>query len=110
MSTTITQSQWHDIGTIDQIPTLGARVIERQQGNIAVFKMTTGEILAVLDQCPHKGGPLSQGMMFGDQVSCPLHQWTINLRTGKAQEPDEGCTARFNTKVVNNRVYIEIHH
>jgi nitrite reductase (NADH) small subunit len=105
LSTTL---QWYDIGLLDQLPVQGARVVERSQGNIAVFRTADGQVLALLDQCPHKGGPLSQGIVFGDQVSCPLHQWTISLQTGKAQEPDVGCTSRFETRVVDNRVLIQI--
>jgi nitrite reductase (NADH) small subunit len=107
MSSVITAVKaWYEVGSIDSIPVLGARVIDREAGNIALFRTADNTVLALLDQCPHKAGPLSQGIVFGEQVSCPLHQWTISLRTGQAQEPDVGCTARFDTKVVNNQVYI----
>jgi nitrite reductase (NADH) small subunit len=97
---------WYDLGPLVQFPLLGARVIERAQGNVAVFRTKDNQVFALLDQCPHKGGPLSQGIVFGESVSCPLHQWTINLTSGIANEPDIGCTARFETKIVNGQVHI----
>jgi nitrite reductase (NADH) small subunit len=108
MSAVMTKQSWYQVGSIESIPVLGARVIERATGNIAVFRTASNAVLALLDQCPHKAGPLSQGIVFGEHVSCPLHQWTISLKTGQAQEPDVGCTARFDTKVVNDQVYIFI--
>ena len=89
-------SNWKAICKIDDIPVLGARRISRAQGlDIAVFRNDADEIFALLDRCPHKGGPLSQGIVFGRQVACPLHNWTIGLCDGAAHAPDEGCTPRF---------------
>ena len=63
------------------------------------FRNDQGEVFALLDRCPHKGGPLSQGIVFGNRVACPLHNWTIGLTDGQAQAPDEGCTPRFEVRV-----------
>lgn len=98
---------WNKVCQVDDIPLLGARVIERQGNNIAVFRTSNG-IFAVVDKCPHRGGPLSQGIVHGCQVNCPLHGWIINLDTGIAKEPDEGRTKCFKTKVENNTVFIDI--
>ena len=83
---------------LTDIPRLGARVIERaieSGGNIAVFRTAEDRVFALADRCPHKGGPLSQGIVHGDRVACPLHNWNIELETGTAVEPDQGCTARY---------------
>ena len=101
-------SNWKAICKIDDIPVLGARRISRAQGlDIAVFRNDADEIFALLDRCPHKGGPLSQGMVFGHSVACPLHNWTIGLDSGCAQAPDEGCTPRFSVKVEDGQVYLD---
>jgi nitrite reductase (NADH) small subunit len=93
------------------IPRLGARVIERaidQGGNVAVFRTAEDRVFALADRCPHKGGPLSQGIVHGDRVACPLHNWNIRLETGFAVEPDTGCTARYPARVQNGRVEVAL--
>ena len=88
--------------------TLGARVVTTAQGNVAVFRNDSDEVFALRDQCPHKGGPLSQGIVFGRHVACPLHNWNIDLRDGKAVAPDEGCAATFPVKVEAGDVYLQL--
>ena len=91
---------WKAVCTVDDIPTLGSRRVARPAGlDVAVFKNDANEVFALLDRCPHKGGPLSQGIVFGTSVACPLHNWTIGLDSGCAKAPDEGCTPRFSVKV-----------
>jgi assimilatory nitrate reductase catalytic subunit len=74
---------------------------------VAVFRNADDEVFALLDRCPHKGGPLSQGIVFGTRVACPLHNWTIGLADGCAQAPDEGCTPRFAVKVAAGVVHLD---
>jgi nitrite reductase (NADH) small subunit len=74
--------------------------------DVAVFRNDQDQIFALLDRCPHKGGPLSQGIVFGTSVACPLHNWTIGLDDGCARAPDEGCTPRFSVKVEGGNVYL----
>ncbi len=89
-------SDFRDVCALDDIPRLGARRVRRADGvDIAVFRTADDRVFALLDRCPHKGGPLSQGIVFGDRVACPLHNWTIELSSGQAVAPDEGCTNRF---------------
>ena len=99
---------WIGVGKTEDIPRLGSRVVETGLGNIAIFRTSEDEFFALKDQCPHKQGPLSQGIVYDKRVTCPLHNWVIALDTGKATGPDEGCTQRFPIKVENNRVYFEI--
>ena len=87
---------WVVVCTVDDIPALGARRVARAKGlDVAVFRGAGDRVFALLDRCPHKGGPLSQGIVFGESVACPLHNWTIGLATGEAAAPDEGSTPRF---------------
>ncbi|MEI8158278.1 MAG: nitrite reductase small subunit NirD [Burkholderiales bacterium] len=98
-------SEWTPICRVEDIPVLGSRRVARADGmDVAVFRNDTNEVFALLDRCPHKGGPLSQGIVFGTSVACPLHNWTIGLCTGQAEAPDEGCTPKFAVKVEGGQV------
>jgi nitrite reductase (NADH) small subunit len=92
-------SDWISVGTVADIPRLGARVIRTQKGDIAVFRTEDDRIFALDDRCPHKGGPLSQGIVHGERVTCPLHNWMVGLCDGLAVAPDEGCTATYEVRV-----------
>jgi nitrite reductase (NADH) small subunit len=99
-------SDWKAICRVDDIPVLGSRRVTRAQGlDVAVFRNDANEVFALLDRCPHKGGPLSQGIVFGTSVACPLHNWTIGLCTGQAAAPDEGSTPAFAVKVEDGQVF-----
>src|SRR3990167_2909006 len=102
-------SEWKKICLVTDIPVLGARRVARERGiDVAVFRNADDQVFALLDRCPHKGGPLSQGIVFGESVACPLHNWTIGLADGCAKAPDEGCTTRFSVKVENGQVSLEV--
>ena len=101
-------SGWTKVSAVVDIPPLGARVVKSAHGDIAVFRTADDEVFALRDKCPHKGGPLSQGIVYGRHVACPLHNWSIGLDDGKAVAPDEGCTERFPVKVENGFVYLHI--
>jgi len=101
---------WTPVCRVDDIPVLGARTVRRPVGlDVAVFRNADGSVFALLDRCPHKGGPLSQGIVFDNRVACPLHNWTIGLDSGCAQAPDEGCTPRFAVQVVDGVVHLDAH-
>ena len=98
-------TEWTSICRVDDIPVLGSRRVARAQGlDVAVFRNTSNEVFALLDRCPHKGGPLSQGIVFGTSVACPMHNWTIGLCDGQAAAPDEGCTPKFQVRVEDGTV------
>ena len=100
---------FHRICRITDIPVLGARVVKRTgQIDIAIFRNAEDKVFAVLDSCPHKGGPLSQGIVHGESVTCPLHSWKIGLADGEAQAPDVGCTKRFDVKIEDAYVHVAI--
>jgi nitrite reductase (NADH) small subunit len=86
--------RWLEVGRLDDIPCRGARRVMRPDGSppIAVFRTADDEIFALVDRCPHRGGPLSQGIVQGHAVACPLHGWVIELDSGRAEAPDEGRT------------------
>lgn len=100
-------TDWIEITKLEEIPVLGSRIIETDTMNIAVFRGTDDSVYAIKDACPHKNGPLSQGIMHGTSVTCPLHGWKIDLNSGNALGPDEGCTNIFETKVENETVYLK---
>ena len=86
--------EWKKICQVTDIPVLGARRVARDGAmDVAIFRNDQDQVFALLDRCPHKGGPLSQGIVFGTSVACPLHNWTIALADGCAQAPDVGCTS-----------------
>ena len=100
--------RWTRVCALEDIPRLGARVVKSLQGNIAVFRTAEDEVFALADRCPHKGGPLSQGIVHGKHVACPLHNWNIGLEDGQAAAPDEGCSAKFSVKVEQGSVFLRI--
>ena len=100
-------SQWLEITEVNEIPELGSRVIETDTVNIALFRGKEDKIFAIKDECPHKQGPLSQGIMHGDSVTCPLHNWKISLVSGEALGADEGCTNIYETKVEDGVIYLK---
>jgi nitrite reductase (NADH) small subunit len=101
-------NHWIKIAPLTDIPRLGSRVVTSAKGDIAVFRTADDRVFALHNQCPHKGGPLSQGIVYGDKVACPLHGWQIGLTDGHAQEPDIGHTACFAVKIEDNTVYLEL--
>jgi nitrite reductase (NADH) small subunit len=93
-------SDWIEVCRIDDIPARGARVVARGGSTpIAIFRTANDGVFALLDRCPHRGGPLSQGLVTGARVVCPLHGWTIGLADGQATAPDEGCAQSFDVDV-----------
>ena len=98
--------EWLDIGALEDIPPRGARVVKTSRGDIAIFRTADDRLFALDDRCPHKGGPLSQGIVQGHGVTCPLHNWMISLETGKAQGADEGCTRTIAVQQRDGRVLL----
>jgi nitrite reductase (NADH) small subunit len=105
---TDTVTAWKAICAVADIPVLGARRVRRLEGtDVALFRAADEHVFALLDRCPHKGGPLSQGIVFGHSVACPLHNWTIELADGCARAPDVGCAITFAVKVDAGQVYLD---
>ena len=99
---------WFDIGTIDDIPLRGARCVKTPQGKVAVFRTAENEVFAIEDHCPHRGGPLSQGIVHGKAVTCPLHNWVISLETGRALGADEGVVRTIPVRVEEESLFIAL--
>ena len=100
-------TNWIDIGALEDIPQRGARVVKTARGCVAVFRTGEDEVYALSDRCPHKGGPLSEGIVHGARVTCPLHNWVFDLNTGVAQGADEGQVATYPTQVENGRILLD---
>ncbi len=105
---TIANRTWLDVGSVDAVPVRGARIIKTEAGCIAVFRTSESEVFAMEDRCPHKGGPLSQGIVHGKSVTCPLHNWVISLETGEAQGADEGSVRTFPVRIEGERLLIDL--
>ena len=97
---------WIEIGRLENIPRRGARCVITPAGRIAVFRTMDDAVYAIEDRCPHKGGPLSQGIVHGAQVTCPLHNWVFSLETGKAQGADEGFVRTIPLKTFDGRIFM----
>lgn len=96
-----------DIGALEDIPRQGARVVKTPQGCVAVFRTADDRVFALSDRCPHKGGPLSEGIVHGERVTCPLHNWVFDLNTGAAQGADEGSVPVWPVRVEGGRVLLD---
>ena len=101
---------WIDVGAVTDIPRRGSRRLPSHIRDIAVFRTGDGEVFALKDACPHKGGPLSQGIVHGRAVACPLHNWNIDLATGHPMGADagKGCTPVIPLKVSEGRVLVAL--
>lgn len=104
---TMIENGWIEIGTLDDVPRQGARLIKTPMGCVAVFRTANDEVYALDDKCPHRGGPLSQGIVHGDAVTCPLHNWVFSLSTGLAKGADEGSVRTFPLRIQDGRLQIE---
>ncbi|MCB1332487.1 MAG: nitrite reductase small subunit NirD [Roseivivax sp.] len=98
---------WIDIGPISEIPLRGARLVKTPVGCVAVFRTDEAEVFAASNSCPHKGGPLADGIVHGRKVTCPLHNWVFSLETGEAQGTDSGRIAVFPVRLEGGRVLID---
>ncbi|PJE27495.1 assimilatory nitrite reductase (NAD(P)H) small subunit [Pseudooceanicola antarcticus] len=98
---------WIDIGHIDDVPLRGARMVKTPVGCVAIFRTAEAEVFAASNSCPHKGGPLSDGIVHGRKVTCPLHNWVFSLETGEAQGADEGRIATYPIRLEEGRLMLD---
>ena len=107
MNSVASRETWLAVLALEEIPLLGSRVLQGAAiGPVAVFRTEDQSVFALRDRCPHKGGPLSQGIVHGHRVTCPLHGWNIELDSGEAVEPDAGCAGRLSVRVEGGQVYL----
>jgi nitrite reductase (NADH) small subunit len=101
-------ANWLKVCSVDDIPRLGSRVVKTDKGDIAAFRTADDRVFALRDRCPHKAGPLSQGIVHGEHVTCPLHGWNIGLASGEAAAPDVGCAHRYPVRIESGQVYLDL--
>jgi nitrite reductase (NADH) small subunit len=99
---------WQPVCQVEEIPRLGGRTLRAGQTEIALFRLSDGRVLAVDNRCPHKQGPLAEGIVSGDAVICPLHARKINLETGEVLKPDSGCVKTYAVKLEDGRVFLSL--
>lgn len=99
-------ASWSDVGALEAIPRRGARVVRYRDQCIAVFRTAQDEVYALVDACPHKAGPLSQGIVHDRSVTCPLHNWVIRLDSGEVAGPDEGRVQTLPARLADGRIQI----
>lgn len=100
-------THWIDIAALDDIPRRGARVVKTALGCVAVFRTAADAVFALDNACPHKGGPLAEGIVHGNAVTCPLHNWVISLETGQAQGADDGAVITYPARVEAGRILLD---
>ncbi|MES0327477.1 MAG: nitrite reductase small subunit NirD [Gammaproteobacteria bacterium] len=101
-------SNWIKVVALEDIPMLGSRVVDAEDMQVAVFRTSGDMVFAIKNACPHKGGPLSEGLVHGTSVTCPLHNWKIDLASGEALGPDQGCSNVFPVKIENGQVFLDL--
>jgi nitrite reductase (NADH) small subunit len=104
----VSTDNWIEVGPLDSIERRSARRVKTPHGDIAIFRTSSDEVFALRDSCPHQGGPLSQGIVSGTGVICPLHNWCIEMTTGEARDPDEGQTPRFPVRVEDGVIHLSL--
>ena len=100
-------SDWIDIAALSDIPQRGARVVKTALGCVAVFRTASDQVFALDNTCPHKAGPLAEGIVHGSAVTCPLHNWVISLETGLVQGADEGQVATYPARIEEGRILLD---
>lgn len=96
------------VGEVADFPQKLGKTVTIGSKEIAVFKLENGEIKAIENRCPHKGGVLAEGILSGEYVFCPMHDWKIGVKDGKVQAPDVGCVQPYPVEVKGDQVYILI--
>ena len=100
-------ANWIDIAALEDVPKRGARVVKTRQGCVAIFRTFDDRVFAIDDTCPHKKGPLSEGIVHGASVTCPLHNWVFSLETGLAQGADQGQVNTYEIRVDGGRILLD---
>lgn len=104
----MTNRDWIEVCVLDDIPASQGRSVKVGKKLIALFRLTDNRVKAVENRCPHKAGPLAEGIISGDDVLCPLHNWRIHLIDGQVAPPNEGCVKTYRTKVENDKVFLSL--
>ena len=99
---------WTPVAHEDDIEARSARTVRYAGVRIALFRGASGKVYALEDRCPHKNGPLSEGIVHGERVTCPLHAWVLELRSGEATGADHGCARSYPVQVIDGVIYLSL--
>ncbi|WP_223589121.1 nitrite reductase small subunit NirD [Neobacillus bataviensis] len=94
------------VGKAEDLPQKLGKTVTIGRKEIAVFKLENGKIHAIENRCPHKGGVLAEGIVSGEFVYCPLHDWKISVMDGRVQAPDVGCVQSYPVEIRDGQVFI----
>ncbi len=101
-------SNWIKIIQVEDVPVMGSRKVVVGDDEIVIFKTRDESIFAVNNVCPHKQGKLSEGLVHDHMVTCPMHNWDIDLETGVVKDEDNSCTKKYETKVEEGVIYLAL--
>jgi nitrite reductase (NADH) small subunit len=101
------KTEWHVVCSVDEVPKMGGRLVRAGTTQIALFRLSNGNIRAINNRCPHKQGPLAEGIISNDIIICPLHARKIDLESGKVLPPDTGCTTTYPSKIEDGKVFVQ---
>jgi nitrite reductase (NADH) small subunit len=104
----VLSEKWVEVGNLNEIPRLGSRVVRTATDEIAIFRAADDSVFALSNRCPHKQGPLSEGILHGHRVTCPLHNWVIELENGEAVAPDVGCAKSYPVRLEGEMILLAI--
>jgi nitrite reductase (NADH) small subunit len=96
------------VAKVSEMPKNIGKNIKIGSNEIALFHLESGDFRAIENRCPHKGGVLVEGIVCGDHVFCPMHDWKISVVDGLVQKPDNGCVKTFQVELEGDEVYIFI--
>jgi nitrite reductase (NADH) small subunit len=100
--------KWHKVCKVADIKPKTSQKITAGELTLALFHLTDGRFMTIEDRCPHQDGPLSDGIITGSIVTCPLHNWRINLISGETLPPDCECIKTYKTKIERDEVWVEL--
>lgn len=103
------QARWMRVTDCRNIPPREGRAVRVGGREVAIFNLGD-RFLAIKNRCPHKGGPLADGIVCGAKVVCPLHAWSVNLECGSVGQPGDSraCVQTFPTRIENGVVLLEL--
>jgi len=100
-------AEFREICKESEIPPGTGKAFTIGRDEIGIFNLN-GRFYAIDNLCPHEGGPLAEGQVEGEIVTCPLHGWRLKITTGESLELPGVCISVFEVKVENGKVFVKV--